>query len=81
MTDDYSHTDLTLHGKFTDDGEYFKLFVLLNGVPIWVLQTVVASQREAFDEAAKAGAATPEEEGTAETPATDGTEQTPAPAA
>lgn len=55
MDMEYAHKDMTLYGKFDETGEYYRLYVELNGVPVWVLQVDVASQREVFDEAAKAG--------------------------
>lgn len=51
----YAHTDLTLHGRFTDDGNYYRLFVLLNGVELPVQTLSVADYRESFEEAASSG--------------------------
>lgn len=52
---DYAHSDLTLHGRFTDDHQYFRLFVLLNGVEVPVQTLAVHDYREAFEEADKKG--------------------------
>jgi len=54
---DYDHSELTLHGRFTDDGSQYRLYVLLNGVEVPVQYLNVAEYREKFDEAAKAGEA------------------------
>lgn len=51
MANDYDHSDLTLHGRFTEDGEQYRLYVLLNGVEIPVQYLSVADYREAFEEA------------------------------
>ena len=55
MPNDYAHSDLTLHGRFTADGQQYRLYVLLNGVEVPVQYLNVADYREAFDEAHKAG--------------------------
>ena len=50
---DYAYEDLTLHGRFTEDGSQFRLYVLLNGVELPVQFLNVHDYREKFDEAAK----------------------------
>jgi hypothetical protein len=55
MANEYAYTGLTLNGKFDDTGEYFQLFLELNGVPIRFGNVYVGDQREAFTEAAQAG--------------------------
>jgi len=55
MANDYTYKDLTLHGRFTDDNNFFRLFVLLNGVEVPVQTLSVADYREKFEEAATAG--------------------------
>jgi hypothetical protein len=54
MANEYAYTGLTLNGKFDDTGEYFQLFLELNGVPIRFGNIYVGDQREAFTEAAQA---------------------------
>lgn len=51
MANDYDHSDLTLHGRFTEDGAQYRLYVLLNGVELPVQYLDVKDYREAFDEA------------------------------
>lgn len=51
MADNYDHSDLTLHGRFTDDGEQYRLYVLLNGVELPVQYLDVKDYREKFAEA------------------------------
>lgn len=51
MADNYDHSDLTLHGRFTEDGSQYRLYVLLNGVELPVQYLNVHDYREAFEEA------------------------------
>lgn len=51
MPNDYAYTDLTLHGRFRPSGDYFDLFVLLNGVEVPVQTLSVADYREKFQDA------------------------------
>lgn len=51
---DYAYTGLTLNARFSDDGEYFLLFLDLNGTPIRFGNVYVGDQRESFTEAAQA---------------------------
>ncbi len=53
MTDNYDHTDLTLHGRFTEDGTQYRLYVLLNGQEIPVQYLNVHDYREAFEASKK----------------------------
>ena len=55
MTDGYDYSDLSLHGKFTEDGSQFRLYVLLNGVELPVQYLNVHDYREKFTEANEAG--------------------------
>ena len=55
MPKDYAYTDLALHGRFTDEGNYFRLYVLLNGVEVPVQVLSVADYRERFEKAAAKG--------------------------
>ena len=54
---DYAYTGLTLNGKFNEDGEYFMLFIELNGVPIRFGNLYVGDQRESFQAASDAAPA------------------------
>ena len=49
MPDEYDHSDLTLHGRYTEDGTQYRLYVLLNDVELPVQYLNVADYREAFD--------------------------------
>ena len=51
MTTDYAYSDLTLHGRFRPGGDFFDLFVLLNGVEVPVQTLSVADYREKFQDA------------------------------
>jgi hypothetical protein len=51
MAEQFDHSDLTLHGRFTDDGSQYRLYVLLNGVELPVQFLNVHDYREKFDEA------------------------------
>ena len=55
MSNDYDHSDLTLHGRFTPDGTQYRLYVLLHGVEVPVQYLNVHDYREAFEEAQQAG--------------------------
>ena len=55
MPNDYAYTNLGLNGRFSEDGEYFQLFLQLNGVPIRFGNIYVGDQREAFQAAHDAG--------------------------
>lgn len=55
-TPSYTYSDLTLNAQLSDDGEYLRLYLDINGVPIKFGALDIASQREAFTEAAAAGA-------------------------
>lgn len=55
MANTYAYTGLTLNGKFDDTGEYFLLFLELNGVPIKFGNIYVGDQRESFADAKQAG--------------------------
>ena len=46
----YDHSDLTLHGRYTPDGNQYRLYVLLNGVELPVQYLNVHDYREAFEE-------------------------------
>lgn len=45
----FDHSDLTLHGRYTEDGSQYRLYVLLNGQEIPVQYLNVHDYREAFD--------------------------------
>ena len=59
MANDYVYENLTLHGRFREDGEHFDLFVLLNGVEVLVQTLAVRDQRERFEDASHASPAQP----------------------
>lgn len=44
-------TSIPLHGRFDDDGERFKVYMVLNGVEVPLSYLDVASHRELYDEA------------------------------
>jgi len=48
---DYDHEDLTLHGRFTEDGTQYRLYVLLNGHELPVQYLNVHDYRETFEAA------------------------------
>jgi hypothetical protein len=50
----YDHSDLTLHGRYTEDGTQYRLYVLLNGVELPVQYLNVHDYREAFEASKKA---------------------------
>jgi len=51
----YAYSNLTLNGRFTEDGEYFIMDTDLNGVPVTVITLYVGDQREKFQAAHDAG--------------------------
>lgn len=53
--ENYDHSDLTLHGRFTEDGTQYRLYVLLNGEELPVQYLNVHEYREAFDRAKQNG--------------------------
>ena len=55
MGDNYAYTGIQFNGRYTDDGEYFLVEMLLNGVPIRFGNVYVGDQREKFQEAHDAG--------------------------
>lgn len=62
MANDYAYKNLTLNGRYSEDGEYFQLFLELNGVPIKFGNLYVGDQRESFTDAKTAGQPKSEEE-------------------
>jgi hypothetical protein len=54
MGDNYAYTGIQFNGRYTDDGEYFLVEMLLNGVPIRFGNVYVGDQREKFQEATEA---------------------------
>lgn len=62
MGENFDHSDLTLHGRFTEDGTQYRLYVLLNGHELPVQYLSVSDYRETF-EAAKQAENEPESEG------------------
>ena len=57
MGDNYAYTGIQFNGRYTDDGEYFLVEMLLNGVPIRFGTVYVGDQREKFQEATEAAPA------------------------
>lgn len=55
MAENFDYSDLTLHGRFTEDGTQFRLYVLLNGEEVPVQYLNVHDYRERFDAAKQAG--------------------------
>jgi len=51
MGEKYDHSDLTLHGRFTEDGQQYRLYVLLNGHELPVQYLSVPDYRETFEAA------------------------------
>ena len=51
MSDKFDHSDLTLHGRFTEDGTQYRLYVLVNGQELPVQYLNVHEYREAFEAA------------------------------
>jgi hypothetical protein len=62
MTDTYAYSGLALNGKYSDDGEYFQLYLDLDGVPIRFGNIYVGDQREAFTDAKNASQPKSEED-------------------
>ena len=65
MADNFDHSDLTLHGRYTDDGQQYRLYVLVNGEEIPVQYLNVHDYREAFERSKQ-----PKEEAGTDTPQT-----------
>jgi hypothetical protein len=61
MTDNYAYSGIALNGKFSEDGEYFQVYLELNGVPVRFANLYVGDQRESFQAAADAGKSAPAE--------------------
>ena len=54
-TPEYTYEDIPLNAQLSDDGEYLRLYLIINGVQIKFGALDIASQRESFAAAAQAG--------------------------